>query len=152
MKILIAILIALQVSSDAYSQVKILPINSIDTLANYKIIMTSTEWCQVCRHSSKIIQNSIKIDSLIQDEILFFKFNIEANNDVTFNNTTYKFSPNGVNIGIHEFLIFLSDKSNSGQIILPQFYIIHNDKIIQSYDNLLTENEWIRLIESLLDD
>ena len=85
MKVLIAILFVLHLSPNAFSQVRILPINSIDTLVNYKIVMTSAEWCQVCKSSARIIQNSITIDSLIQNEIAFFKFNVESKNDIEFN-------------------------------------------------------------------
>lgn len=150
MKVLIIFLFTLQLSVNSYSQVKIQSINSVDTLVNYKIIMTSAEWCQICKHSTEIIQNSNKIDSLSQNEILFFKFNTESKNDIEFNNNTYKFSPNGIDTGIHEFLLFLSEESK--EISLPQFFIIHNNILIQSYDGLLTENEWIRLIESLLNE
>lgn len=152
MKILIALLFVPLLSFNAYSQVKILPINSIDTLVNYKIIMTTADWCQVCKSSVTIIQNSNKIDSLIQNEILFFSFNIESKNEIYFNNNNYKFSPNGMNTGNHELLMFFLEESKTSEISLPQFFILHNDKIIQSYNGLLTEIDWIRLIESLLNN
>jgi len=113
-----------------------------------KIILVSAEWCQVCSKTKRLIQDSEDINQLLSKSIRLYEFDIEQEESITLNNSTFHFIPTGLKTGEHEFTTFLFNKGE--KVSVPSIVIINNEnKIIQRFQGYLNEEEWVALLTNL---
>lgn len=106
-----------------------------------------TDWCGWCKVMDKNTFNEAKIASFLNEKYYPVKFNAEQKEDITFNNTTFKFVPSGKR-GYHQLaaallqnklsyptVVFLDEKFNMIQPLAGYQKPKEFDKVLKFIGN-----------------
>jgi thioredoxin-related protein len=142
---LFSIILMLVFNLVAMGQLKQTPfeqIDSLNALDNKNIVVfIHTNWCKYCHKMQQTTLKNDSIQKILNEHFIFTSLNAENKQPIKFNGHTFKFIPNGYNVGYHELAVALGSvegKLNFPTITLlnPKYEIIFQHNGFMSADAL----------------
>ncbi|RZK12212.1 MAG: thioredoxin family protein [Flavobacterium sp.] len=138
------ILVFLLIANQNFAQLKTHTFEEAEKLSieNPKpfVIFIHTSWCKYCKMMENSTFKNQEVIKQLNEKFYFISFDVEAKNDISFNNHLFKFKPKGNNSGIHELAESLSNQTyptvtilNSDYTILTQIESFVNAKQLLNY-------------------
>ena len=105
------------------------------------MVFLYADWCKFCHKMEDEIFSDDSILNLIEAEYQLVKFNSEIEKDFEFKGVNYRYIPNGINTGYHEFSQFLNGED--GLVVLPSTFILNSSgEVISSKSGYLTMDKF----------
>lgn len=152
MKKLAIIILFFGITSNGFCQLQSRSFEAIDSLQQIQkkkiIVFIHTDWCQYCQKMKVTTFKNQEIIQSLNSDFYFIDFNAEEKRDIFFNGKTFKYQPNGNNIGVHELALQLGAMNN--QIVYPVLCVLNEkNEIILQYNNYLAPKDFKLLLEKL---
>jgi thioredoxin-related protein len=152
MKKYIAVVCFLFFFSYLYSQAKSVAFEAIQALESKErrniLVFIHTDWCKYCHlMQDQTFKNQRLIETLNQS-FYFISLDAEYKKPIDFNNTIFKYKPNGNRSGTHELALALGTIDN--KIEYPTICILNPDyEIIFQYSGFLSSDNLVTLLQKL---
>ena len=135
----------------AAAQLKMVPIGELtDSMRLHPrpaLILISTDWCAYCRMQRAQLKKSGVLQR-VAPAVYFSEFDAETEDDVVFNDTTYRFIPTGVSTGSHELAFALG--SIDSRLAFPTWVLLNeNLEIVFQYPGVIKADELTALLKTV---
>jgi len=135
----------------ANAQMKPVPIGELtDSMRLHPkpaLVLISTTWCTYCQAQKVQLKKNRDFQSA-SAYLYFSELDAETKADITFNDTTYRFKPTGVNTGSHELAHVLGN--TEGRLAFPTWVLIDERFIIRfKYPGILPPENLATLLDAL---
>ncbi len=108
------------------------------------VVFTSASWCNYCKKMENSTFKNPEIITILNADFYFIPLDAESNNNIDFNNHTFKFIPNGPITGLHELAISLA--TIDSQLIYPTITILGADYSILFQKHSFINAEELKLV------
>ncbi len=108
------------------------------------IIKLYTNWCTYCKLQDEQLKNRDTLSAYIQKNFYILNFNAESREDVAFNNTVYKFKPQGLSGGINELTLSLARETK--ELSYPYWVILDDKYNIRTWHQGYLKNKNLMLL------
>ena len=147
------LLVFMMLGVECFSQVQETSFETIDTASSSAkkniVVFIHTDWCKYCDKMKFSTLQNPKVYSLLNDRFIFCSLDAETKKDITFNHHTFKYIPNGNDVGTHQLASALG--SVDGTLNFPTICILNSDfEIIFQNDGYLNSKEFITVLNASL--
>jgi thioredoxin-related protein len=123
-------------------------IDSINTVnPKYTIVFIHTNWCKYCKKMQASTLQNEKVIEMLNDSFWFNSLDAEGKEPIEFNNTIFKYVPNGNNVGDHELATALGTVDE--ELNYPTICILNAKyEIVFQYAGYLSSKEMLTVLKS----
>ncbi len=120
----------------------------METEGKLGVVFCYTEWCTVCHAMEHVALQNPEVRRLLDDRFAFVAFDAESETPVEFDRQVFRYRPNGVRSGIHEWALELA--SVNGKINYPTLTVFNaQNEILFQHSGLLGEEALIAVLTEL---
>ena len=120
----------------------------METEGKLGVVFFYTEWCTVCHAMEHVALQNPEVRRLLDDRFAFVAFDAESETPVEFDRQVFRYRPNGVRSGIHEWALELA--SVNGKINYPTLTVFNaQNEILFQHSGLLGEEALIAVLTEL---
>ncbi len=110
------------------------------------IVFLHTNWCKYCFAMKKNTFTNDDVIHKINTNYYFISLDAESKKDIIFNNHTFKYRPSGINTGVHELAIALTDN----KLTYPSTIILSaNNEIIFKTDSFISSKDLLIILDKI---
>ncbi|MEL1242596.1 thioredoxin family protein [Flavobacterium flavipallidum] len=114
------------------------------------VVFIHTNWCKYCKMMENSTFKNPEIISILNDNFYFVPLDAETKTDISYENHTFKYLPNGQNTGIHELATALATLNN--EVSYPTITILDKkNSILLQKQSYLKTKELISILKKTLE-
>lgn len=112
------------------------------------VVFIHTSWCKNCNMMEKSTFIHQEIIAHLNQNFYFVSLDAESKENITFNNHTFEFKPNGQNTGVHELAFALA--TINSQVVYPTLTILQSDlSILFQLTSFVNAKDLLMVLEKL---
>jgi thioredoxin-related protein len=141
---------ALLAGQVAYAQVTSVTFEQLDSLQSVEqratVVFMHTSWCKFCALMKNTTFKNKDVIEGLNTNFYFISFDAEEKRDITFLGQVFKYTPRGVNTGVHQLADYF--QSSGGMSAYPVLlFLTENNKIAFQVEGYLGPKELIKILK-----